>query len=258
MIRPRMSAGAAGWPGIRFSTSRDSTAAMIARRARRSGRPRRIRDGSSARTATGSPRGRPVSGIERDGGQRLGVGLAVVVQAVVAVRPRPARPGRRRPRTGTRGCAARRTRRRPGCSGPGPRRRPGPGGSPRRSPARRRRPARRSGRGGRAGRGSRTGSAWCSSEVSRSEDVIQACRGRPGRGHGFVAGLGHPGRRFGCRGWREQGQRGRGRAGDLDEGGGAAVDVARLPDGQAADRCPGRRSRRAAPGWCPHPPTCCR
>ena len=87
MIRPRMSAGAAGWPGIRFSTSRDSTAAMIARRARRSGRPRRIRDGSSARSATGSPRGRPVSGIERDGGQRLGVGLAVVVQAVVAGGP---------------------------------------------------------------------------------------------------------------------------------------------------------------------------
>jgi hypothetical protein len=68
MIRPRMSAGAAGWPGIRVRTIRDSAAAMIARRARCSGRPLRIRDGSSARTASGSPRGRPVSGVNRTGG----------------------------------------------------------------------------------------------------------------------------------------------------------------------------------------------
>jgi hypothetical protein len=44
--------------------------------------------------------------------------------------------------------------------------------------------------------------------------------------------LGRPG---GC-GRREQGQRGRGRAGDVDEGRGAVMEVARLPDGQAADQ----------------------
>ena len=46
-ISPATTAGAAGWPGIRPSTTRDSAAAMRARMARRSGRPWRIRAGSS-------------------------------------------------------------------------------------------------------------------------------------------------------------------------------------------------------------------
>jgi hypothetical protein len=52
---PAMSAGAAGLPGIRFSTSRDTTAARTARRSRRRGRPRRIRDGSCRAAASGCP-----------------------------------------------------------------------------------------------------------------------------------------------------------------------------------------------------------
>jgi len=48
VIRPTTKAGPAGWPGIRARTARLSRAAASARRARRSGRPWRIRSGSSS------------------------------------------------------------------------------------------------------------------------------------------------------------------------------------------------------------------
>jgi putative ABC transport system ATP-binding protein len=46
VIRPVITAGSAGWPGIRASTARDSSAAAAARMSRRSLRPCQIRAGS--------------------------------------------------------------------------------------------------------------------------------------------------------------------------------------------------------------------
>ncbi len=72
------SAGAAAVPGISCSTTRDSPAAMAARRSRRRGRPRRTRAGNSQHRRQRMPRqGAGRRAVGGDGGQRPGGRLPV-------------------------------------------------------------------------------------------------------------------------------------------------------------------------------------
>ena len=197
-----MPAGAAGWPGIRASTARYSSAAASG--AQHQAQPATVPDagreqpqrppgsaGAGTRAAGAGAARRRRRGSRRCRGRR--------------------RAGRRRPRCVPRGCAVRRRRRRPGCSGPGPRRRGGRGGWRRRWRARRRgRFVVQVGAGGQA-EGGRTGCSHGAAPVRRSHRRRGRLRLGPWRG--FAAGRGYLGCRAGGggRGERVSGE-GRGRA----------------------------------------------